>query len=390
MKNPSLLVVGAGPIGLFAALCAARSGVRTLLIDQGYRSTAPGHATLLHGSTIELLREAGFSLELEAKGRHISNLSICVDGEQVTTLTLPSPALAVPQSTLEALLLAALRDEGVELRPAHQAAIIEQHADGVEVRVMRQERTAPGDPEASEWRPIESSVIHSDFVIGADGYSSRVRSAISIETMDVGPTETFAMFEADCPDNAGCSGETLGIRDELGSVVLPLANGRCRFAFQIDQQLSEPADIARLRALLAERLDRPAPSVERIDWGTVTHFERRLARRFGRRRVWLAGDAAHVTSPLGGHSMNVGLLEARDLVQRITDSLRDHSSSHLERYAAEREREWHKLFGLNVQFDLLPHARPWLSVHARRLVPALPASGPELAELLAQLGLRMS
>jgi 2-polyprenyl-6-methoxyphenol hydroxylase-like FAD-dependent oxidoreductase len=384
------LVVGAGPVGLFTALCAARRGLRPLLLDQGFRDYAPGHATLLHGNTLELLREAGLSQELEANGREISNLAICVDGAPVTNLVLPSPALAVPQSALEGALLGALRTAGVELRPAHQAATIEQHLDYVEVRVIRQERATEDDPRESEWQPIESSLIRADFVVGADGYDSRVRSALSIEAVEVGPSESFAMFEAPYLENAATGTEELGIRDELGSVVLPLANGRRRWAFQINQRLDAAPDIERLRALIAERLNRHGHDVARVDWGTVIHFERRLARRFGRRRVWLAGDAAHVTSPLGGHSMNVGLSEAHDLVHRITDTLRDHSGAHLERYAAEREREWHKLFGLNVQFNLLPHAPRWLSAHARRLVPALPASGSQLTELLSVLGLRLS
>jgi 2-polyprenyl-6-methoxyphenol hydroxylase-like FAD-dependent oxidoreductase len=319
-------------------------------------------------------------------------LAICVDGAPVTNLVLPSPALAVPQSALEGALLGALRTAEVELRPAHQAATLEQHHDHVEVRVIRQERPTEDDPRESEWQPIESSLIRADFVIGADGYDSRVRSALSIEAVDVGPgpSESFAMFEAQSTESPAGSTEELGIRDELGSVVVPLANGRRRWVFQINQKLDQIPDIERLRALIAERLNRSGHDVERVDWGTVIHFERRLARRFGRRRVWLAGDAAHVTSPLGGHSMNVGLSEAHDLVRRIAESVRDRSGTHLERYAAEREREWHKLFGLNVQFNVLPHAPRWLSTHARRIVPALPASGSQLTELLSLLGLRLS
>jgi 2-polyprenyl-6-methoxyphenol hydroxylase-like FAD-dependent oxidoreductase len=123
----------------------------------------------------------------------------------------------------------------------------------------------------------------------------------------------------------------------------------------------------------------------------VTQFERRLARRFGKGRVWLAGDAAHVTSPLGGHSMNVGLIEAHDLVNRIVEaSRRGSGTGSLERYEIERQREWHKLLGVNVSFELLPHAPPWLVAHARRIVPALPASGKGLSDILQKLGLELS
>src|SRR5262245_25081637 len=121
-EHVQTLVVGAGPVGLFAALCAVRRGLDVLLLDQGFRDYAPGHATLLHGSTLELLKEAGLTRELQSKGRSVERLDIYVDGAGVSTLMLPSPALAVPQSVLEGALLAALRSEGAELRPAHQAA----------------------------------------------------------------------------------------------------------------------------------------------------------------------------------------------------------------------------------------------------------------------------
>ncbi len=119
------------------------------------------------------------------------------------------------------------------------------------------------------------------------------------------------------------------------------------------------------------------------------HFERRLARRFGRGRIWLAGDSAHVTSPLGNQSMNVGLFEAYDLTRRIADCGLERLALGARALWSEREREWHKLLGVNVSFDLLPGAPSWLPSHARHLVPALPASGPDLVEVLRELGLRL-
>jgi 2-polyprenyl-6-methoxyphenol hydroxylase-like FAD-dependent oxidoreductase len=384
------LVVGAGPVGLFAALCAARRGLQVLLLDQSWRDYAPGHATLLHPSSLALLEEGGLAEALKAKGRLVERLDVHIDGGQVHTVTLPSPALAVAQSLLEEALLEALRKQNVELRAAHQATTIDQHDERVEVRVMRRELIALGSQAfGSEWEPVESSIIHADFVIGADGYDSRVRSALGIEVVDLGNTETFTMFELPTQQASDAAAQ-LCFNDELGSMMVPLAGERARWAFQINDKLDRTADLARFHELLAEREPGREARAERVDWGTVIQFERRLARRFGKRRAWLVGDAAHVTSPLGGHSMNVGLLEARDLVQRIADCVESSSGlTALERYGSERGREWHKLLGLNVRFDLLPHAPPWLATHARRVVPALPASGAELTQLLSGLGLRL-
>jgi 2-polyprenyl-6-methoxyphenol hydroxylase-like FAD-dependent oxidoreductase len=194
------------------------------------------------------------------------------------------------------------------------------------------------------------------------------------------------MFELESDE--GDSTIDLAFANDLGSAMIPLPGRRVRWGFQIDSALSDVADGERLRKMLAERAPWRVGPVGEIDWGTVTHFERRMARPFGRKRAWLAGDAAHVTGPFGGQSMNVGLTEAHGLIRRIADSIEGKRGPEaLEQYDAERQREWHKLLGCNVHFDLLPHAPRWLKPVARQLVAALPASGRDLEHLLSSLGL---
>ena len=385
-----LLVVGAGPVGLFAALNAARRGVDVRVIDQAWRGYAPGRSALLHGRSLQLLDEFGVGPGIRAAGREVTKLSLHVAGAPLVELELPTPALAVSQRILEVALLSALREERVELRTPLQAVTFEQQAGHVDVRVVRRELVTLGSPaHYSEWEPIDSSIVRASFVIGADGYDSRVRSALGIEPVSMGSTETFAMFEA----ADGIEGHTahLCLDDDLGSVMLPLPGARMRWGFQIGDHLDEDADIERLRGLLAERAPWYLGQPTSVSWGTVIHFERQLARRFGKNRVWLAGDAAHVTSPLGSQSMNAGLAEAHDLAERMASAARSPDGlDMLDSYGAERAREWHKLLGVNVRFDLLPHAPSWLSAHARRIVPVLPASGAELTGLLERIGLRLS
>jgi 2-polyprenyl-6-methoxyphenol hydroxylase-like FAD-dependent oxidoreductase len=386
--NTQILVVGAGPVGLCAALAAVRRGLEVEVIDQSWRGYAPGHAALLHPSSLRLLADLEVADPLTAAGRRIDRIALYVDGACAATLELPSPVLAVPQRTLEETLLGALRGQGVQVRAPLQATTVEQGGDRIHVRVVRRELVTLGSPaHYSEWQALETSVVHAEHLIGADGYDSRVRAALGIEMLEVGAAETFAMFELPEPDGAS-PGIAIGLTQGLVSAGFPLPGGRARWGFQIDSELSEVPDVERLRRLFAERAPWRSDRPEAIDWGTVTHFERRLARPFGQKHAWLAGDAAHVTSPFGGQSMNVGLSEAYGLVQRIADSAHGRKAQEvLNQYEASRQREWHKLLGVNVHFDLLRHAPPWLAAHAREIVPALPASGRDLELLLERLGL---
>jgi 3-(3-hydroxy-phenyl)propionate hydroxylase len=198
------------------------------------------------------------------------------------------------------------------------------------------------------------------------------------------------MFEAKS-DGAQDSAAHLCFDADSSSAMLPLPGARVRWGFLVRDGLDAEPDGRRLQALLAERAPWYAGVTDSVAWGTVIHFERRLARRFGRNRVWLAGDAAHVTSPLGSQSMNAGLMEAHALAERIASTPHTGKVEDvLDGYGQERTREWHKLLGVNVRFDLLPHAPAWLPAYARRLVPALPVSGPDLGTVLERIGLQLS
>jgi 2-polyprenyl-6-methoxyphenol hydroxylase-like FAD-dependent oxidoreductase len=389
-ERTEVLVVGAGPVGLFAGLCAARRGLGTLVLDHVWRGYGRGHATLLHPKVLRVLAEYGLAEELAAEGQRLERILVHIDGVHAATIELPSPALSIAQTSLEKVLLAALAKQGVEVRAPHQAAAIEQHLDHVNVRIMRRELVTLGSPaHYSEWEPTEPSALQSKFVIGADGYDSRMRSALGIRTAELASLESFAMFETPGSGTREPSAR-LQFNEGLGSMCYPLPAGKSRWAFQIHESLDAPADLERLEQLVAQRAPARMDGSDRVDWGTVVHFERRLAREFGKGRVWLAGDAAHVTSPLGNQSMNVGLLEVRDLVQRMFEARDTKQLGPLQLYAAERQREWHKLLGVNVSFELLPHAPAWLSAYARHLVPTLPASGEDLTAILETLGLRLS
>ena len=387
VERTQILVVGGGPVGLFAALSAARRGLQVTVLEQNFRSTAPGHATLLHASSLWLAAELGLSEKLLAEGKVIDGIDVYVDGAPVKRLDLTRPVLTIAQNVFEEVLLKALRTEEVDIRSPCEATTLTRSASSVQARVVRRELQTLGAPaHDGEWAPVESSLIDTDFVIGADGYQSRVRAGLGLDTLDLGATETFAMFEGPRPIVE--STMSLGFCDGLSSSAFSLPGHRGRWGFQLASAFSAQPDLEQLRTLLTERAPWHEQEPSEVEWSTVTHFERRLARRFGSGRVWLAGDAAHITNPFGGQSMNGGLSEASDLVERMADCiLNGKPLATLEHLAAVREREWHKLLGFNVQFDAAASAPAWLRESARRIVPTLPASGADLQQLLLQLGL---
>jgi 2-polyprenyl-6-methoxyphenol hydroxylase-like FAD-dependent oxidoreductase len=193
------------------------------------------------------------------------------------------------------------------------------------------------------------------------------------------------MFEG--PRAGAGSTLELGLQSGLGSLAYPLPDQRGRWGFQLDSGLHQAPDLERLQGLLRAYAPWHEAPPSEVEWSAVTHFERRLARRFGSGRVWLAGDSAHITSPFGGQSMNGGLTEAHDLVALMAGCLQNGQAvASLEQLGATREREWQKLLGFHVLFEASPSAPAWLREQARRILPALPVSGSDLQAVLRQLG----
>ena len=153
----------------------------------------------------------------------------------------------------------------------------------------------------------------------------------------------------------------------------PLPDGRCRFSFPIGSAEEHRPDAAHLDELLAAFAPWFRGDVGDIEWTAVGLFERKLAASFGAGANLDGGDAAHLTGPLGGQSMNVGLREADDLAERLVRMVRPgprQASRRLQRIRARRS-------GATCSALRTSHG-------SRRslLLPCLPASGADLKALI--------
>jgi 2-polyprenyl-6-methoxyphenol hydroxylase-like FAD-dependent oxidoreductase len=147
----------------------------------------------------------------------------------------------------------------------------------------------------------------------------------------------------------------------------------------------------RLEQLLAARAPWWTARPTQIYWSTLALFEWRLARSFGKGGVWLAGDAAHQAAPVGVHSMNSGLVEARELAARIFRIQRAGGApSLLQEFATETHEAWQWLLGAGRAVRALPGADPWVRQIAPRILACIPASGDDLEPLLKQIGLTVA
>jgi 2-polyprenyl-6-methoxyphenol hydroxylase-like FAD-dependent oxidoreductase len=413
-QNPEVLVVGAGPVGLFAGLALAEHGVRVQIIDKLSRTGIHSYALALHGRALRLLKPYDLLDRVLAQAYPVRSIGLFDPQDRRAEVTLSDeadgvPALVVlPQDAFERELVGALTARGVPIHWNRAVSQLVSHEDHAAVTIDHLVQESVGYAVAhTEWMVAKSSQLQVPFVIGADGHRSTVRRRLDIEFAEAGQAQNYSVFEFET--NASLEHQLRLIVDERTVDVLwPLPGGACRWSFELPDSAAPAAARRRdrlglllgsaqypamteadLYRLMTERAPWFHGRVRRLNWQIMVRFERRMARAFGKQRVWLAGDAGHMTGPAGSQSMNVGLREAADLTKIIAGILRQgQPTEHLETYNQQRLAEWRQLLGLDGGLKADSHTDPWLAQSSARLLSCLPATGDELARLLQPLGLQ--
>jgi 2-polyprenyl-6-methoxyphenol hydroxylase-like FAD-dependent oxidoreductase len=413
-KLPEVLIVGAGPVGLFSALALTEQGIRVHVIDKEWRRAGHSYALALHSNTLKLFEKLGLLETILEHSYKVRSIGL-YDGTQrkaemhISSLEEDFSFLVVTQQDiLEGILEEALKAYNVKVMWSHRLAHLTSMDDHAHVVIDKLMKESLGYIIArTEWVVAKSQRIDVPFVIGADGHHSFVRRSLGIGFETVGETQNFAVFEF--KTDADLQHEMrLVLDDGTMNVLWQLPGGYCRWSFQLldFEAFEESRDKDRyevqigtgrypmlteeyLHELLAKRAPWFKGSVDEIRWRLVVRFERRLASSYGSQRVWLAGDAVHLTGPAGIQSMNVGLLEANDLAGTIVRILRDGESTELlQVYNNDWQAEWRYLLGLKGGLKAGKQTDPWVRAHSAQLLSSIPATSDNLVSLAGQIGLK--
>lgn len=390
-----VLIAGAGPVGLSLALGLARHGVSTLVVEKDGGLAEHSRAAAVAARTMETFSAWGVADRWLEEGELYSRLPVRVVGEaepravidlsSLVSETAYPGLLILSQDRTERLLLAAVEETGLaEIRFGHRLTGFDDDGDGVTARV----ETSDGG----------SYAVRAGYLAGCDGAHSKVRELLGWHLE--GKTYPGRLLLADVrPRPAG--GVDRGDRSfplfaprRRGVLVgLRLGPGFWRLIASVDPALSDEAATAR------ERLDRLANELfgdgpNELVWSSVFRIHRRLAPRFRRGRVLLAGDAGHLNSPAGGQGMNSGIQDAFDLAWKLARAIAPPPAGAdperlLTAYEAERHHAAEEInrftgFLTRLIFPPLPGVRPLLLRLARRAV-RLPAVVERLAPRFAML-----
>jgi 2-polyprenyl-6-methoxyphenol hydroxylase-like FAD-dependent oxidoreductase len=192
--------------------------------------------------------------------------------------------------------------------------------------------------------PAGTSEIKARFLVGADGAHSTVRREAGIGFAGAAYLERFLLADLDLDWDLSHDEGHIWIGDDGLVAAVPLPGER-RYrvivplppAYAAKEYESEAEIAAEAEALLGQRTGVPLRRIGNPIWASAFRIQRRQADRYRRGPVFLAGDAAHVHSPVGGQGMNMGIQDAFNLGWKLALAARDQAAPGLlDTYESER------------------------------------------------------
>jgi 3-(3-hydroxy-phenyl)propionate hydroxylase len=312
-------IVGAGPVGVVAALACARRGMRVVLFEAEREVDRSPRAATTHPSTLEMLAELGLLQEFQSVGLVARRFQFW-DGATRTlvaefdheVLRDETPYPYVVQTEQHKLCEIGLRRlatvPNAEVRLGTSVAGVTQEANCARV-------TAAGSAGPEEYA--------FDYVVGCDGARSTVRKCLGVEFEGYTWPERFLVLTSlfDFQSALGwCERSYLSDPHEwtnLFKVSGDDMKGRWRAVFparehEADEEAFADAAVRRRMSKLCE--DHP---MNLLVHRNIYRVHQRVAKAFRKGRIFLAGDAAHVNNPVGGLGLNCGIHDALELDETL-------------------------------------------------------------------------
>ncbi|MFN8255996.1 MAG: FAD-dependent monooxygenase [Bacteroidales bacterium] len=332
-KNTEVLIIGAGPTGLMMACQLAIHGVAFRIVDKNESSSKASGALIVQARTLEIFAQMGISAEAVKEGIIADNLNIRFNGKKVAGVSLknigadlsPFPfLLMLEQSKTEKLLLKFIGERGHTVERATQFKSFTQDNEGVTSVIIL--------PDKSE------QTVCSKYIIAADGAKSSIRQSLNIPFN--GKLYPKPIFIVDCKATTDFAPDEINFLFTQSYVAgfFPLKNFRWRIDSNLPKAL-EKMDFISFDDVAKDfsTWNKAKITFQNLEWFSVTHSQQKYASVVRVHNCFLAGDAAHVNTPVGSQGMNTGLQDAYNLAWKLSFVIKNKAKPDiLDTYSSER------------------------------------------------------
>jgi 3-(3-hydroxy-phenyl)propionate hydroxylase len=329
MAEHGVVIAGGGPTGLMLAGELALAGVDVAIVERRAGQDLPGsRAGGLHSRTIEILDQRGIADRFLAEGQVAQVAGFAGVSLDISDFPTRHPyGLGLWQKHIERILAGWVRELNVPVHYGNEVSGFAQDDTGVEIQLS------------------DGASLRAQYLVGCDGGRSLVRKAAGIEFPGWGPTTSSLLAEVEMAEEP-----ELGVRrtssgmHALGKVEYEITDGEVVYkpGGTVGVMLTE-SQVGTSEPTLRD-LSEGLIAVYGTDYGIhsptwITRFTdmTRQAASYRKGRILLAGDAAHVHSPVGGQGLNTGVQDAVNLGWKLALVIHGTApESLLDTYQAER------------------------------------------------------
>src|SRR3990167_3445480 len=309
LESVDVLIIGNGPVGASMAAMLGRYGVQTLVVDKVHDVLLMPRAIALDNEALRILQLAGLAEDaFDKEGIPEVRMHCPIMGQFSRANTSGSldghPKLVTfYQPDLER----AMRQQGDTF--AHV-----QRQGGVELLELKQDNE--GVSAQLRLDDGRQQMVRARYLVGADGASSRVRSLIGLDFKGSTYAEDWLIVDAKGREGLAIDHVEFLCDYRRPTPHMPAPGGRERWEFMLrpGETREQMEDDNRIAALLQPWIAADQLNIERK---AVYRFHARCCERFQNGRVFLIGDAAHITPPFVGQGLVAGLRDAANLAWKL-------------------------------------------------------------------------
>ena len=322
-----VLIVGAGPVGLFLANECARRNLRWRLVEKHSSLSVHSKALAIFPRAMEMLDMAGLADPFLEAANRVTSVAVLTQRRALARLRFapkesPYPFIAmVPQNVTERILADRLQQRGGSIEFDTSFVSATQDAEHVVATLSHNG---------------QSEEITAAFVVGCDGPRSTLRELLQLPFE--GGEYSLSFMLADIETNDTLPEDQLQLCPNASGpvAIFPMGKSRRRVIATVDSREGEAPSLEVVRNVLRER----GPigiEARAMGWSSYFYIHHRHTAQLHVGRIFIAGDAAHIHSPFGGQGMNTGFHDVWNLAWKLDLVVRGLGNERLiDSYDAER------------------------------------------------------
>lgn len=335
--TPDVLIIGAGPAGLTAAAEAIRHGLSVRVVDQSKSRSLYSKALVVHSRSLEIFHDMGFVSNVIDSGQKFHALNIYAEKKSLARIVFEDLDwkdamfpywLSIPQSETERCLEEYLNELGGSVERCTELINLQQFPDHVRVTLRHE-----GD---------SLETVDVPWVVACDGARSPTRGLLGLELKGKADDEVFILGDVKI-DWDGPEDEGSNILSPHGIVLIVPMPEPQRFriiAHMPELSISnQPIITLELLQKLVNQRTHFNAGLSDLTWSSFFSSKHFIVSEHRQGRVFLAGDAAHIHSPVGGQGLNSGIQDAYNLMWKLALVQRGQALPELlDSYAMERHK----------------------------------------------------